>query len=185
MERAHSSSISNRGIGPWPNLAQVLRPGSCSLADSSATITMGRTSVEADGEDKHEAFIFQAPNLLVADLLDGELEISESKLKLIMKIADDMEIFVEVYRFNEMQPGENLKDHVLRHLDAGTCKGPFDDGSLVFLTRIFMKLSQIPNLDAGRDIIAQWWRGGGNCLSNFWRAMDESQTPIHQVNSYN
>ena len=158
-----------------------------SIASSSANLEGGSISLSESrgpGRQEHESSNGYKPLVCVSDLLEGELEVPESKLKLIMKIADDKDLLMEVYRFNDMMPGESLKDHVQRQLDAGTCMGPFND-TLTFLSKRFLRNGQMPDFEAGKKVLSSWWTGGGGqYLGQYWQArarMDTiSQTPVHQ-----
>ena len=142
---------------------------------------MKRDSFGPDRQD-YESISGSKSLICVSDLLEGELEISESRLKLIMKIVDDNDLLMEVYLFNDMLPGESLKDHVQRQLAAGTCKGPYDD-SLIFLSTRFLRNGQMPDFEAGKKALTSWWTGGGGQgFFRYWQSrMDTtSQTPVHQ-----
>lgn len=120
--------------------------------------------------------------ILVADLLQGNMVVTESRLLRIMHLAYERCGIVEIYRFDEMLPGESLVAHVQRHVEAGTGRGPFQEDTLIFISKLWLSRAQLPDLAAAKVECAKWWSGGGSFWGGFWREkLDKStQTPIHQ-----
>ena len=92
---------------------------------------------------------------------------------------------MHLQKYSELADGEDLQQHVLRMNASAKCPGPYDEDTMIYASKRFMGVSQIPNFEITKKMLAQWWKGG---YWKFWREADQehtTHTALHQSQEWN
>ena len=127
--------------------------------------------------------------ILISDILNGEINITETRLHELQQISNESGAIVQMYSFSLMQPDETLSKHVQNQLMQGIFRGPFDEDTLFFVSSSYMQQAQTEDFAALKKLASKWWGGGANFWGRFWHLKAEEPpdpegstfgpTPIH------